>query len=323
MKEFTIQTILTLLNLKGIGPAYIGKHEAKILEFVKSKKTITEILQGLNNDKYSVSDIEVAADKAIEITDLSKDCGIQIVNLFDEEYPSKLKEGGVKWPLLYCLGNVQFQSNTIGIIGSRNSTPIGEKIAERLGSYFVENNCTIVNGIAKGIDAAGMNGVGLKQNSLGVTPGGLAFNHTKTLSKDYHEEANAILEAGGGLISSFAPAIKQDQYKVIEYCKLQAALSDALILVQSIKDGGSRFTLGAFSRLNRTLGIIDASKYDKGNAINYSTNDLILKEGKKGLSEMCDVKEEKIKCSILSILEKEDYVKVLEGLNSGGKNTLF
>lgn len=324
MNSFRIHTILSLLNLKGIGPAFIGKYESLIKEGIDARWDIAKILEGAKKGKYQNAEIDSATSKASEIIQLAKASAIKVIDIWDKSYPQKLRENGLKWPVIYCKGNVQFESTSVGVIGSRAATAVGATIAERLGSYFSEHECIIINGVAQGIDAASIKDKKVKQCSIGIIPGGLAFDESKTLSRDYLEEANMILEAGGGLVSAFEPTAKQDQFKVVEYCKMQAALSDVLILVQSTIEGGSRFTLEAFSRLNRPLGIVNALKYDKTNEGSYSANELLLKKGKEGLSELCGISEDKIKCSLIDIQDKEDYAKVLDRLHSGhDQRTLF
>lgn len=320
----SIHTILSLLQLKGIGPAFIGKHELRIKEAIDNNEKLQSIVKALGKDAYTATDFEKAEGRANEIIDLATGLEIRVIDSFDASYPSKLKADGLKWPILFIKGKPVLEQQSIGIIGSREATATGRQIAQRIGAYFFDQRCCIVNGIAKGIDAAGIGKTEVRSKAIGVAPGGLAFSTFKVLSGAYQEEAVKILESGGGLISQYPPDKKQDQYTVVEYCKLQAALSDALILVQGRVGGGSRFTIEAFSRLNRPLGIVNVTKYDKPNADCYSANNLLLDKLGKGISEYCGISKEKIKCSIIKIEEKTDYLKVLESLpNENGRTELF
>ena len=60
-------------------------------------------------------------------------------------------------------------------------------------------------------------------------------------------------------------------------------------------------------------GVINAAHFDKANINSYAANELLLKNGKKGVSVFCDVEEKQIKCSLMKIEGKEDYLN-LQGM---------
>lgn len=310
--------LISLLSLKGIGPAFVGKNLEAIQSSINQDAGLSELLDKCGKSGYSADEINEASDAADNIIDLCNADNISIVNLLDDNYPKKVLNVGFKWPLLYYKGNVDFKKRGLGIIGSRDATPVGIEIAKRIGAFAISEGFSIINGLAKGIDAAGTTDKVALQSCIGVAPGGLAFQQFKTLSKEYQQEAERVLEQGGAIVSGFSPYDKQNQFSVVEYCKLQAGLADALILIQSKVDGGSRFTLETFSRLNRKLGVVNAANLDQ-NRGSYSANDLILRSGQNGLAEMCGLKENKILCEIIEIKGKEDYDKLLEE-NSSASN---
>ena len=318
-----LNTILTLLNLKGIGPAFIGKHEQIISKAIDEKSDIDLILEETGKTNFSETDLDSAKIKADETVDLITQNDIHVIDFLDKGYPKKLREGGLKFPVLFYLGNLNFESKITGIIGSRNATDVSTKIAGRIGQYFSEQGYSILGGLAKGIDAAGIKSNSAGKTAIGVVPAGLNFQNEKLFSKDYREEAERILDLGGGLVSSFLPNEKQDQYKVVKYCKLQALLSDTLVLVQSGLDGGSRFTVEEFCKLNRPLGVVNALSYDSANKDKYSANELLISQKVKGVSEWCEVKENKIACSVHALSTKEDYLKLMNDSAEERQSKLF
>lgn len=150
----------------------------------------------------------------------------------------------------------------------------------------------------------------------------MAFEKFNTLNQDYKSNVEYILKNGGCLVSSFDPHKKQDQFTTVEYCKLQALLSDSLILVQSDIDGGSRYTVKSFAELERNLCVIDANAFDSNKKL-YSANNLILKEGKNGITEWCGIKLEKVKCKVIPIRNKDDYPKIIETKQNDEELSLF
>ena len=314
--------ILTLLNLKGIGSAFIWKNLSQIKNGVESIVGVGDILEKCQKNIFPPEDIVVAEDMAYKTLQLCKESNIEIVNVFDSDFPNRFFSSSTKYPILYLKGNWKNKNKNIGIIGSRKASGIASEIANRIGQFVSNNDCSIVTGIAEGIDFAGTKSELAASNCIGVVPAGLAFEKFNILNKEYYKEANRILESGGCLASSFSPWIAQDQFKTVEYCKLQAALSDTLVLVQSDLDGGSKFTVDAFARTDRKLCIVNISKYDL-NQLYYTVNDLIINKKNEGVSEWCGLKKDKILCNIEIIESKSDYQKIISIKSNTTGSQLF
>ena len=314
--------LLTLLNLKGIGPSFISKNAQKILEAYNNNDNIESVLSSVSKKEFSTYEFEEAISGAASIKSVCEENNIKITTLYDCDYPAVLKNFNSKFPILYSLGEYK-NAKTIGIIGSRKARPVSSVIATRIGDFCAQNKILILNGIAEGIDMKSIETDEAKRWAVGVMPGGLAFDTHKTVTQTYLNNAKIVLEGGGCLVSQFAPLVKQDQYKVAEYCKLQAALSDGLVLVQSSLSGGSRFTVEQFCQEEKTLFVVDTAKFDEVQE-EYSANNLIIEKKQAGIAEWCNIKVEKVKSKIEIISSKEDYYKLLASSNTVMDNsTLF
>lgn len=105
------------------------------------------------------------------------------------------------------------------------------------------------------------------------------------------------------------PNKKEDTFSVVKSCRIQAGISNGLILVQSSLDGGSRFTTKTFTETQRPIAIINPipSEFELPT---YNANKEIILNGKKGLSKFTETKEEKIQTSkIFVIKSKDDYTE--------------
>lgn len=317
-----LRTILQLLELKGIGPSLINSHAKNILESCDRGIDLEDLLPQITKRKFSLEAIEEAGEKAKLIVEISQKNEIAIVPFYDERFPKTLEGFKSKFAVLYSIGPVP-SSNTVGIIGSRKARTVASTIAERIGSFCDENNFTIVSGIAEGIDVQSISSLSNKSNVIGVIPGGLALDDYKTLSSVYHDNARTVIKNGGSLVSQFPPYEKQNQYSVVKYCILQAAMVDALVLVQSSIDGGSRFTVEHFCQQEKTLFVVNTIKYDSVDE-EYAANKLIIEKKQAGIAEWCKIKPEKVKCNIEIINSKEDYQKLLSISKTKANNlTLF
>ena len=226
-------------------------------------------------------------------------------------------ELGTPPAVLFCRGDLFLLiSLVLGVIGTRKPNLFGETVANRVGRYFSEKNIHLCNGLADGIDICSVTDDGVfSPGIIGVMACGLDLLERNLTSKKIAEQVGKLLEAGGVLVSEFAPGVIEDQNSVIASCRFQAGLSQVLLLIQSDSDGGSRFAVGHFSKLPRKLAFIvppETQLLDPA----FGANLLLLK-GKDGLAEFIDLKKsEKLKTDFLPMRSKDDYIDVLDNLKS-------
>lgn len=323
--------ILALSNLKGIGPAFVKKvvtnKSFETSNFFDKIKEITEA----NHKQFDDDTIFQAIENAKNILFFCKEDGITIIDLLSDDYPISLKDLKDAPSVIYCKGNIDLlYQKTICIIGTREPNENGTKIAKRLGLYFTKSEWSICNGLAEGIDNYSIKSEDKTHNKvIGILAGGLNYNTKKTLLKKTAENAEKVLENNGLLISEMPPDKKEDTFSVVKSCRIQAGISQGLILIQSSLDGGSKFTTKAFCETNRPIGIIYPFQSDI-DLPSYNANKEIILNNRKGLSKFADIKEDKILTQkILIIKSKDDYQELEELINKRqsqieqNKTTLF
>lgn len=92
---------------------------------------------------------------ALQIDRLEQN-GIKIVTRGDKEYPTRVKKrlGKNAPPLFYYAGDLALLNlKSIAIVGLRNISEEGQKIANDVAKKFTENKLAIVSGGAKGVDS--------------------------------------------------------------------------------------------------------------------------------------------------------------------------
>jgi DNA processing protein len=199
----------------------------------------------------------------------------------------------------------------LGVIGTRKSTEFGETVAARIGRHFSERNIALCNGLADGIDICSVTREdSLLAQVIGVMACGLDLLEANLSSTRIKDRASKLLKADGLLVSELPPGAKEDQNTVIASCRLQAGLSHVLLLVQSTRDGGSRFTVGHFCKLPRALAFVvppDAQIAEPAFGANC-----LLSRGKDGLAEFVGLKTPKtLRADLLPIRSRTDYDDVL------------
>lgn len=110
------------------------------LHFSRSKEKL---------EVYSKKDAEEEYDKTI-------DFGAKFLTFLDSQYPLSLKRIPNYPPLITVKGNTSLlkKPQIIAIVGARNATIAGTKIAEQFTNELAQNGIVNVSGFARGIDAA-------------------------------------------------------------------------------------------------------------------------------------------------------------------------
>lgn len=314
--------IIALSELKGIGPAFVKKVVSK--NTFETSNTIQEIkvLITANNKLFDDETIYEAVESAKDIVFKCKEEGITIIEFTSEDYPFLLKEIKDPPPVIYCKGNLDLLYNkTVCIIGTREPNENAVKISERIGSFYSNKDWAICNGLAEGVDNFSIKSNDIIHNKvIGILAGGLNYNTKKTLLKKTAENAEKTIESGGLLISEMPPDKKEDTFTVVKSCRIQAGLSNGLILIQSSLDGGSRFTTKSFCETQRPIGIINPVQSDF-DLSTYNANKEIILNSKKGLSKFTELKEDKIQTSRIFVIKSKDEYTVFENLmNDISKN---
>lgn len=307
MKNTAKRNIIALSLIKGVGAAFMKRNLSLLMAYKENIDMLSSI-----GGKVTLAQLEHNYEAAERIIKDCEDLKIEILTLVDNNYPKGLLEIKDPPPVLYLKGNISLLNFAVGIIGTRKSSPLGNKIAGKVGEYF-SKHWAVCNGLVEGIDKhAVLVNNWVLPNVIGVLSGGL--NYESTSSKVTQDLARKVLENNGLLVSENDPFKKEDQFSGSKASRIQAGISKALILVQSTLSGGSKYTIKAFSELNRPLGIIEFSKNSEYlNDDIFSANRTILSKQKAALAEICDIKKiEKIKISkIMRIGGNEDY-KLLE-----------
>jgi len=321
MDNEIVRYILALIKIKGVGSVFIKK---RLSIFQKYTNNIEEFKRAFNKSlsekEQEKIDIDYYLDEADELLDECKRENITVIDISNTLYPKNLLELRDPPAILYAKGNLGLlRKKVVGIIGTRKATTLGKNIANKVGAFYSQD-FSIINGLVEGIDSSAVRDKNsVHSNVIGILSGGLNFHFTS--SKITQGLAEKVLNNNGLLLSESKPNQKEDTFSGSKSSRIQAGISDALILIQSSIDGGSKYTLNAFKVLERPLGVIDFKNNEEFNTNeNFSANRLLLQHNKVGLSFICEriknknidlkdyTKSTKIKrIKIIAIKNKEDY----------------
>ena len=228
-------------------------------------------------------------------------------------YPDALRK--IKSPpkKLYVLGNETILNNeSIAIVGSRNCTEYGVRMAKEFARDLAQNGVTIVSGMAKGIDsAAHIGAIEVQGKTIAVL--GSGFNHIFP-DKEVFEK---ILKYGGAVITEYEPDIDVFPQGFRDRNRIVAGLGLGVLVVEAKEKSGTGITEEYAKQFNRKVFCIP---HRIGDEAGVGTNRLI-KRGAMLVTETQDllpffenIKSIKKKEVTLQVEIPEEYKKVYDAL---------
>lgn len=212
------------------------------LEILRASESELKVLSWLPRSMVSAQTRYQAIEKAkreVEFLDNSK---VSMLWYSDERYPRRLLRAERAPVLIYTLGELDLNTTrTIGIVGTRHATAYGNSFTERLIKDLSSkvDNIVTVSGLAYGIDIAAHRA----SLEAGVpTIGIIAHGFTKMYPAAHRDTAARMVKNGGMMISDYEHDATVNGYNFLSRNRLVAALSDALVVVESAQQGGALST---------------------------------------------------------------------------------
>lgn len=234
--------ILQLLVAKGIGDvtirkffSHIEKYNYTIDQAFSSTSFFHEIGFRANviDDIFSSSTVEKAHKLALELESEN----IKMITLLDSDYPKHLKKSLPNDcpPILFAKGNLSLLNKaSVGFCGSRKASNKGLSIAADCARQLAEKDIVVVSGYASGADLAA-HGSALRNSgsTVFVLAEGILRSTIKNEIKNLIDFDNHIF------ISQFSPTVTWNAGNAMKRNSVIIGLSQAMILVESGKTGGT------------------------------------------------------------------------------------
>ena len=164
---------------------------------------------------------------------------IQIVHLWDDSYPTILKECSDAPVMLYYKGAINWKLPAVSIVGTRKMTSYGENFTKKLVECFQNKKINIVSGLALGVDGCAHK----KANELAIPTLGVLAHGLSTLYPPQHKGLAERMIQNGGILSEFAPNTKPERANFIQRNRIIAGLSSVTVIVESGYGGGAISTV--------------------------------------------------------------------------------
>ncbi len=174
----------------------------------------------------------------------------------DEEWPVGLAGLGLEAPFcLWVRGPLSLRPAThraAAIVGSRASTPYGERIATDLADGCAARGITVVSGAAYGIDGAAHRGA---LAAGGSTIAVLACGVERPYPRGHEQLINRIAQEGA-VVSEIPPGSSPTRWRFIERNRLIAALSRATVVVEAAHRSGAMGTAARADKLSLPVAAV-------------------------------------------------------------------
>lgn len=273
-------------TIQGLGSIkkQILLHKYKTPEKIYSLKK-EEILKIKGFDEVLVENIICKANKENlqkHIKSLQKE-NIRILTIEDKEYPKILKTI-YDYPVsIYVKGNQAMLNNaSIGIVGCRESSFYGEKVAQYFAYNLAKKSINIISGLAKGIDSQSHIGaIKARGITIGVIGSGLDIVYPKENQYLYDK----IIEENGAIISEYPLGTKPEKMNFPARNRIISGMSKGILVVEAKKKSGTLITVDFALEQGRDVYVVPGN-IDEMNSV--GTNDLI-KQGAQMVTSYRDI----------------------------------
>jgi DNA processing protein len=155
-------------------------------------------------------------------------------------------------PPLWLLGSLR-ENPGVAVVGSRRATRYGVDLAEKFGAAIGLAGWTTVSGLARGIDTAAHRGcIRISGHAVAVLGSGIDVCYPRENTGVY----DRILETGGAILSEYPVGTPPDRWRFPARNRIIAALSAAVVVVESASTGGALITARLGAELGRPVFVV-------------------------------------------------------------------
>ena len=278
---------IALNRIEGIGGAIsrlLISHSGGVAEVFQLKKRDLLAINGIGEQTANLilnADVLELSDPILALLD--KHESVKLLFYTDSDYPQRLTHFDQSPTLFYYDGSTDLNAHrTVSIIGTRNCNEYGilqcEKLVEGLHQYGVQ----IISGLAYGIDVTAHR----KAVEFGIPNIAVLGSGIDVIYPSSHFSLSQRIKANGGLMSQFEFGTKPDRQNFPSRNQVVAAMSDAVVVVQSRKSGGSMITAHMASEMNKDVFAVPGRATDE---VSKGCNTLIKRNRAHLITEAEDI----------------------------------
>ena len=276
--------LLNLLNLtsqkiRGVLSAFGDIDEI----FKADAKRLREIPYLQDKDVEKILSGRTSAMLDRELESIAKE-NIDCLDIFDQDYPSLLKEIENPPIVLYLKGNRKvLEKFLFAIVGSRKPTSYGISIAGDFSNQLSKRGIIIVSGLARGIDTIAHRKAIKSGETIAVLGSGL-LNIYPRENKDLALE----IASSGAVVSEYPLLTSPSRENFPRRNRIVSGISKGVLVVEATSRSGALITAHSACEQNREVFAIPGSI---NSSLSKGTH-ILIKEGAKLVDCLDDILEE-------------------------------
>ena len=184
--------------------------------------------------------------------------GARVVFLGDPDYPSPLAALPDAPPMIAVAGDVSLLSKPIiAVVGARNASANGRRLAEDLAADLAERGFPVVSGLARGVDGAAHRGALRTGTTIAAIPGGM-----DKVYPPEHGELQRDIARLGAVIAEAPPGTAPIARHFPKRNRIIAGLALGVVVIEAALRSGSLITARFAVEYGREVFAVPGSPLD-------------------------------------------------------------
>ncbi len=244
---------LRLARTQNVGPVTFAQLIARFGSASAALKEVPRLVRRGGGDGLSIPSEDEAGRELAALAKL----GGRMIASCEPEFPRGLSAAEPPPPLLSVLGHATLlQREMVAMVGARNASALGRKLAETLARDLGKAGLVVVSGLARGIDAAAHEGA-LASGTCAVVAGGV--------DNVYPPENTALQErirAQGCIVSEMKLGQAPQARHFPRRNRIISGLSRGVVVVEAAEGSGSLITANYALEQGREIFAVPGSPLD-------------------------------------------------------------
>jgi DNA protecting protein DprA len=219
------------------------------------EKLLSSGYDSIKNEKLIAALRQISADQVLTEIDAHQ---ARLITPIDEDWPEQVNDLAAPPIGLILKGNISaLHQKSLAIVGTRNPTSYGARIAGDFAAGFADREWAIVSGGAYGIDSYAHKGALIAEGiTVAVIASGIDINYPAGNTRLFAE----ICELGA-MVTEFMPGQRALPHRFLTRNRLIASLSKATLVVEAAFRSGSLRTARDAAEIFRPVMAIPGPIY--------------------------------------------------------------
>jgi DNA processing protein len=254
-ESFDAICLVALMKLRGVGRRKALRSYSPPADVVDESSHFAYFMQCVRSASLPEDEARPAWTKAKDEIARSDAAGIESIAYYDSDYPARLRDIADPPAVLFVKGNpaALHSTKSVAIVGTREPTSYGAKVAHRSGQAAASADFVVVSGLAHGCDTKAHEGC---TEAEGVGVAVLAHGLDRIYPAANRALADRLLHLNGCLVSEYPIGMTPMRTAFAERDRIQSGLSDGVLVVETDLKGGTMHTVRFAEDQKRLLACV-------------------------------------------------------------------